>query len=261
MAARAMWKAVLTLGAETVPIKMYAALQDRRVHFRLLDAKDNAPVKQKMINPETESVVSKENIKRGVVSSEGDVVVLEEEELESLQPKPSREIRLLHFLPASAIDRRFYRRPYYLGPDGSLDKYSALVSALAESDRTGLAQWVMRNKSYVGALRVHQGYLLLIALRHAEEVVSVDTVDTPKSVEPNEREVQMSRQLIDMLAADFEPEQYHDEYRERVQSLVQTKASGGKITSRQRRPKPPPPDLSTALEASIAEEKRYARRS
>lgn len=262
MAARAMWKAILTLGNERVPVKMYAALQDRDVHFRLLDAKDDAPVKQAMVNPETEEVVSREHIKRGVISTDGDVVILEEDELAALQPEPSREIRLVHFLPPGAIDRRFYLRPYYLGPDGSLSKYSALIAALKESKREGLAQWVMRKKSYVGALRLHQGYPILIALRHAEEVVSVDTVRTPQGSKPNEREVHMSRQLIEMLAADFEPEQYHDEYRARVEALVKKKAAGGgKVAPLPRRRKKSVPDLTKALEASIAEEKKHARRN
>src|SRR5690606_32743533 len=106
--------------------------------------------------------------------------------------------------------------------------------ALGETGREGLVQWVMRNKSYVGALRVYQGYLLLVALRSADEVVSMDTIRTPKGSEPNEREVQMSQQLIQMLAADFQPEQYHDEYRERVLQLIDSKTAGGRKVARLR---------------------------
>lgn len=262
MAARAMWKGVVVFGKEKIPVKLYSALQDRNVHFRLLDAKDDAPVKQVMVNPETEETVAKEQVKRGVVSAEGDVVLLDEEELEALKPKPSRDIEVLHYLPTGAIDRRFYRRPYYLGPDGSESQYAALVEALRHTHREGLAHWAMRNKSYVGALRVYQDYLLLVTLRSADEVVALNTIRTPKGSEPNEREVQMSQQLIQMLAADFEPEQYHDEYRERVLELIDKKATGaGKVTRlRQRRPKKPPEDLTDVLAASLKQEKRHARR-
>lgn len=261
MAARSMWKAVLTLGNEQIPVKMYAGLQDRDVHFRLLHAKDDAPVKQAMVNPETEQVVPKEQIKRGVVSADGDVVILEDEELASLQPEPSREIQLMHFFPAGSVDHRFYRRPYYLGPDGSDAKYAALIKTLGDMECEGLARWVMRNKSYVGALRLHQGYLLLVALRHADEVVSVTKIRTPQGAEPNEREVEMARALIQMLAADFDPQQYHDEYRERVQELVEAKAAGkGKVTPLRRPRKETVQDLSKLLEASLTEEKKHARR-
>lgn len=262
MAARAMWKAVVVFGKEKIPVKLYSALQDRNVHFRLLDAKDDAPVKQVMVNPETEETVEKEQIKRGVISTEGDVVMLDDEELTALEPEPSREINVLHYVPVGAIDRRFYRRPYYLGPDGSESQYAALAEALDQTGREGLVQWVMRNKSYVGALRVYQGYLLLIALRNADEVVSLDSIRTPKGSEPNEREVQMSQQLIQMLAADFEPEQYHDEYRERVWQLIESKTTGGgKVTRLRQRPAAKPQqDLTDVLEASLNQEKRHARR-
>lgn len=259
MAARAMWKAVVTIGEIKVPVKLYSAIQDRDVHFRLLHAADHAPVKQAMINPETEEVVPRESIKRGYFSPEGDLVVLKEEELESLEPEPSREIRLLHFFPTEVIDHRWYRRPYYLGPDGAIAKYAALISALAESRREGLAQWVMRNKSYIGALRLNQGYPLLMALRHAEEVVSIETMKTPTGRDLDQRELSMAQQLIEMLAADFEPEQYHDEYRERVMELIQTKASGGRVTAIEPRRKARSDDLSKALEASLRKGKELKR--
>lgn len=257
MAARAMWKAVLVIGTEKIPVKFYAALQDRDVHFRLLDAKDDAPVKQVMVNPETEEAVTKDHIKRGVISSEGDVVILDDDELASLEPEPSREIELLQFLPLGTIDRRFYRRPYYLGPDGSDTKYAALIAALENSEREGLARWVMRGKPYVGALRLHRGYPLLVALRYADEVVAISTIRTPKGSEPHEREVQMSQQLIQMLEAEFTPEQYHDEYRERVLQLIEKKTTGhGKVTRLRKRPSQPQQDLSKLLAASLKHEKK-----
>ena len=259
MAARAMWKAVVTIGEIKVPVKLYSAIQDRDVHFRLLHAADHAPVKQAMVNSDTEEVVPKESIRRGFFAREGDLVVLKEEELELLEPEPSREIRLLHFFPPEVIDHRWYRRPDYLGPDGANAKYAALIRALADSRREGLAQWVMRNKSYIGALRLNRGYPLLMALRHAEEVVSIETIKTPTGRELDQRELSMARQLIDMLAADFEPEQYRDEYRERVMELIQTKASGGRVTAIEPRRKARSDDLSKALEASLRKGKELKR--
>lgn len=260
MTARAMWKAVVHIGDQRVPVKMYSALENRDVHFRLLHTADHAPVKQAMVNPETDEIVPKEAIRRGYISPEGDLVMLDNEELESIKPEPSRNITLTHFVPPAEIDHRYYRRPYYLGPDGAMNKYTGLIGALAESGYEGFAQWVMRNKTYVGALRLHQGYPLLIALRHAEEVVSAETLKTPAPTDLDQRELSMSRQLINMLAADFEPEQYIDEYRKRVMDLIHTKASGGKLTPIESHRKAPAEDLSKALEASLQEEQRRARR-
>ncbi len=258
MAARAMWKAIVRVGDVSVPVKLYSAVQDRDVHFRMLHGKDHAPVKQAMVNPETDEVVPRENIRRGFFTPEGDLVMLENEELDTLEPEPSREIHLEHFLPPNVIDHRYYRRPYYLGPDGSSDKYAALIGAMAKSGREGFAHWVMRNKAYIGALRLHQGYPMLIALRHAEEVISVDTMEVPEGNALDKRELDMARQLIQMLEADFEPEQYHDEYRERVLQLIQTKASGGKVKAFRPRAKAASDDLAKALEASLQKERKSA---
>ncbi len=251
MAARAMWKAIVRIGDIRIPVKLYSAIQDRDVHFRMLHEADHAPVKQAMVNPETEEVVPREAVRRGIFTPEGDLVMLEPEELDSLEPEPSREINIEHFLPQDLIDHRYYRRPYYLGPDGSNSQYAALIGALTESNHEGLAHWVMRNKSYTGALRLHAGYPMLIALRHAEEVVSMDAIERPSGADLDKRELDMSRQLVEMLAADFQPEDYHDEYRERVLELIRTKASGGKVAKMRPRRKAPSEDLSKALEASL----------
>ncbi|MGQ9427224.1 non-homologous end joining protein Ku [Gilvimarinus sp. F26214L] len=259
MAARAMWKAVLHVGDARIPVKLYSALQDRSVHFRLLHARDHAPVRQHMVNPETDEIVPYDNVRRGYVTPEGDLVMLSQDELDQLEPDASRDIEVLHFFPGSAIDHRWYRRPYYLGPDGSVGKYAALVRALEDSGREGLARWTMRKKAYVGALRLHQGYPMLMALRSAEEVISLESIETPSGAELDDRELNMAQQLIDMLAADFTPEEYTDEYRERVVELIQTKASGGKVaTFRPRRKPAPSEDLSKALQASLDMEKKRA---
>lgn len=259
MAVRAMWKAVLRIGEERVPVKMYSALQDRDVHFRLLHKKDHAPVRQQLVNPRTDEVVEAETVRRGYFTPEGDLVMLDKAELEHLEPEASRDIELLSFLPPSAIDHRWYRRSYYLGPDEDNKKYAALVQALNETGREGLARWVIRKKAYVGALRLYQGYLMLVALRHAEEVVSVDSLDVPSGRDLDERELSMAHQLIEMLASEFKPEEFSDHYRLRLLKLIKTKASGGKVSLLQAREQPSATeDLRKALEASLQQERKRA---
>lgn len=259
MAARAMWKAVLRFAEVQVPVKLYAAVQDRTVHFRLLHEKDHAPVRQAMVNPETDEVVPYEHTRRAFVTEEKDLVVLREDELAAIEPEPSREIRVTQFLPPEVIDHRWYLRPYYLGPDdGAGGAYSALAEALGRAGREGLARWTMRKKEYVGALRLHDGYPMLIALRHAEELVPLDEIEAPPGPKLDARELDMARRLIDMLAADFDPEAYHDEYRARVEELIETKARGGRVTARRAKPPRPSEDLAGALEASLKQERKRA---
>lgn len=258
MAARAIWKGVLRLGKEQVPVKLYSAIEDRSVHFRLLHQKDHAPVKQAMVDAENNTVVPYEDIRRGYFTDDGDIVLIHKEELEELEPTASRDIRIEYFVPPGEIAYRHYLRPYLLGPDGDDEAYQAFSKALTDSGQEGFARWVMRKKSYIGALRVYQGYLMLITLKTQAEVVDLDAVKVPKGKPLDERELDMAAKLVDMLAEDFDAAAYHDEYREQVLKLIDTKAKGGKVKTFRPRQKKATDDLSEALAASLKKEKKHA---
>ncbi|WP_166251380.1 Ku protein [Marinobacter salicampi] len=251
MAARAIWKGVITFGQVRVPVKLYSAIEDRTVHFRLLHEKDHAPVKQAMVNPQTDARVEFQDTLRAYHTDEGDQVMLSPEELEELRPAKSRDIEVIEFYPPEAIDHRWYDRPYYLGPDGDAEQYAALTEALRDAAQEGLARWVMRNKEYIGALRLYQGYPMLMALRYAEQVVPVEELQAPRGKPLDKRELDMSRQLIGMLESEFDPSEYQDEYRERVLELIEQKQRGGRIKKPPKPKKKASDDLSKALEASL----------
>jgi len=256
--ARAMWKGVIRFADQQVPVKLYAAAEDRSVHFRLLHRKDQAPVKQAMVNPRTDEVVAYETIRRAFVTPERDLVVLDDEELASIEPEPSRDIEILQLLPPAAIDHRWYQRPYYLGPDGAEATYAAFTRALADSGREALTRWVMRRKEYLGALRLEAGYPMLMSLRYAEEVISTEELGAPKGPALAKKELEMARQLVDMLTDTFDPHQYSDQYRGRVEELIQTKARGGKVRKKAPPKRAPAADLTAALEASLTQERKRA---
>lgn len=253
MAARAIWKAVIRFGEVAVPVKLYSAVEDRDVHFRLLHETDLVPVKQRMVHPGTGDPVPWDEIRRGWETGDGRIVVLEDEELEEVEPEPSRDIEITRFLDPAIVNHQWYDRPYYLGPDGDSDAYFALSEALGEEDVEGIARWVMRKREYQGALRREGEHLMLVTLRNAEEVVSADTLPAPGGRELDPREVDMAEQLVAALSADFEPEAFDDEYRERVMELVESKARGETIELREYRARrePSEEDLTGALEASL----------
>ena len=253
MAARAIWKAVLRVDNLEVPVKLYSAIQDKSVHFRLLHRKDHAPVSQEMVSSDTGKPVAKEEVRKAYPLDSARLVRLEPEELESLEPTPSRDIELVRFVKPAEIDHRWYERAYYLGPDGDDASYFAAAEALGKKKLEGLARWVMRKKSYVGALRSEDGYLMLISLRHAEEVVAASSLDAPEGRALDKREIAMGAQLINALAGEFDPAEFEDTYRRRVMELVETKASGGTVKLKAFRPKKTDEDaLTDALEASLA---------
>jgi DNA end-binding protein Ku len=179
-----------------------------------------------MVNPETREEVPNDEIQKGYQIEPGTFVILTEEELEKLRPEPSRDIEITRFVPPEHVSSQWYDRPYYVGPDGDQNDYFALVEALANKNKEGIARWVMRNKEYAGALRSEDGYLMLVTLRHPEEVISAVDLPKPEGRALDKKEIAMAKQLIELLEGEFDPDLFHDEYRERVMEFIEQKAKG-----------------------------------
>jgi DNA end-binding protein Ku len=246
-----MWKGVLCVGDRRVPVKLYSAIQDHDIHFRLLNAKDMAPVTQALVDPNNDKIVPYDQTQRGYAAPGGDMVVLQPDELASLEPQESRDVQLTRFVPVGAIDPQWYDRPYLLGPDESGEAYAALTAALERKNVEGVAHWVMRKKAYVGALRARDGHLLLVSLRHSGEVVPIDSLALPDGPKLDPKELAMAGQLMGMLEEDFDPTAYRDEYRDRVLGLIESKKLGKKPNLKIVRSKPRGGDLAAMLAASL----------
>lgn len=263
MAARAMWKARLVLGDEEVPVKLYAGVEDRQVRFNLLHRGDRVRVEQRMVHPDTGDEVPPEERQKGLEVERGVYVVLGEDELSSLEPEASREIRVTRFVPPETLDHRWYDRPYFLGPDGDLETYFALAAALESQGREGVARWVMRNKSYIGALRSDGRALRLVTLRHSGEVIDASELPTPAGRDLSKREIEMAENLVEALAAPFDPEAYRDDYREAVRQLVEAKVRGEDVPVAEAPEEPATADeddLEALLAASLGEKGRSGKR-
>jgi DNA end-binding protein Ku len=256
MAARAIWKGILKIAANKVPVKLYSAVQDRTVHFHILDASSKQPVKQRMVDPDTDEEVPKETIERGLEVKRGTFILINEQELAKFAPKASRDVEITRFVPPARINHQWYERPYYLGPDGDTAGYFALAKALESSEREGVARWVMRDKQYIGALSANNGYLVLVTLRHAEEVISAKQLPKPSGRALDNREIRMAEQLVTALEDEFRPGEYHDEYRERVMQFIEAKAKGRRPKLQVIRQKRAPSSLADALSASLKQAKR-----
>ena len=251
--ARAMWKGDITIGRTTIPVKMFSAVQDQGVHFRLLHETDKQPVKQHMVNPETDEVVEHADVRKGYVDDGGIVVMLDDEELDALKPEPSRDIEITRFVPRTAISHGWYDRPYWLGPDsGGNGSYFALARALEEEEKEGVAKWVMRGKEYVGALVAESGYLMLITLRHAGEVVESKDLPRLAGRALDRKEVTLAQQLVSALEGEWNPAEFQDEYRDRLMEFIKSKAKGRAPKVKKIRPKKETTkSLADVLEASL----------
>jgi len=261
MAARAIWKGDLKLGTTRVPVKLYSAVQDKTVRFHVLDDRAKKRVKQHMVDPDSGEEVPAEEIQKGYEIEPGKYVILTEEDLEKLEPPPSRDIEIVEFVPQTKISQQWYERPYFLAPDGDEKEYFALAEALTNTEREGIAHWVMRNKYYAGALRAVDDYLALFTLRDAKEVILADDLTKPSGAAPTQKELAMAKQLVEMLQGEFDPAEYKDEYRERVMEFIEKKAKGHAPKLKAVKPKRKTAALDSVLAKSIDALRRKEKRA
>lgn len=260
---RAIWKGVITLGLINVPVKLFTAVRERTIRFRMLHDADLVPVQQKMVSEKSGREVEPEDRAKGFEISKDQYVLLSDEEVESVKAQASREISIDTFVDAGAIEPIYYQRTYYLGPDKGGEKgYRLFAEALAGSKKIAIARFVMRGKEYLGAIREKEGHLLLETMHWGEEVESPGELPIPAKIKTTDRELKMAQGLIDSLSARFDPEQYHDDYTDRVMEMIEKKAAGEE-------PAPPPkyPRLATAevdltemLKASLEQAKSRGKK-
>jgi DNA end-binding protein Ku len=258
--ARAIWKGVIELGKVELGVKVYSAVEDRTIHFHMLHEKDHAPVEQHLIRKDTGKDVPRSDIRKAFAVSKNTAVILEPEDLEKLVPPESRGINVCRFVAPSLLGDQWFERPYYLGPDGDATDYFAFAQALERKNVIGIVRWVMRKKRYVGALTALDGYLTLSTLRRADQVLRFSGIEPSKTVSPAPHELKLAEQLVTAIESDFDPERWHNEYRERLCRLIEAKARGEKIERVRPKRKAPQGNLADSLRASIAatKEKKVA---
>jgi DNA end-binding protein Ku len=246
---RSIWSGAISFGLVNVPVKLYSAVSRKNVRFHQLHDKDHTRIQQKRVCPADGEEVAYENIVKGYEISPDRYVVIEPEELEALDPKKTRAIEIQEFVDLDEIDPIYFDHPYYLAPDtGATKAYRLLLSAMKETNKVAIARVVIRQKENLVAIRATGDVMTMATMVFHDEVISPGTIDEI----PEEGEVEMAQQLIDSLSSDFEPEKYHDEYRERVLELIEAKAAGQEITIQAPEEPAAVPDLMAALEQSLA---------
>jgi DNA end-binding protein Ku len=255
MPARAVWKGELAAGRDRLPVKLYSAVEDRKVHFRMLDRKHRKPVHQRIVRKTDGKEVPREEQLKAFPLDRDAAVILRPDELKQVQPEASREIELLRFVPRAALSEQWYDRPYYVGPEKDASAYFALARELEKSGLVGIGRWVMRGSSYVGALTPLDGYLTLITLRRAEQILEVSGVEIPASQKPAPKEVQLAEQLIESISGDFDPAAWKDEYHDRVCRMIADKARGKVIHLKAPKAKRATTDLADTLSRMLEQVK------
>lgn len=253
--ARPIWSGTISFGLVNIPVKLFTAARDRDVHFHMLSKDGHCRLRQKLVCPETGEEFEFKDTTRGYEIAPDDYVIVTDKELESLKPEAGRSIEIVDFVDLDEIDPIYYDRPYYLAPDeGGRHGYRLLLEAMDRSRKVGIARFVMRSKEYLAALRPAGDVLVLETMRYHDEIVPArEVVGNVGKVKVNEREREAAERLIEALVNAFEPEKYHDEYRERVEELLERKAAGKEIKAQPARPREPTSviNLMEALQQSI----------
>jgi len=258
--ARSIWSGSISFGLVNIPVKLYTAVREERVAFHLLHDQDKVRLKQKMVCPADGKEVHREHMVRGYEISPEKYVIVHDEELEAAAPKSSRVIELQDFVDLESIDPVYFDRPYYLAPQQHAEKaYRLLVEAMEKTRKVGIAKFTMRSKEYLVALRAVEGVICLETMHFNDEVTQPEDVeDAPRDIKVDTRELNIAEKLINSLSTDFKPEQYHDEYRERVMELIKKKAHGEEVVIQPHREEKSTrtADLMAALEASLAKARK-----
>jgi DNA end-binding protein Ku len=256
---RSIWSGSISFGLVNVPVKLVTATSTKDVRFHQLHATDGGRINQRRVCSLDDQEVDYSEIVKGYEIHRGQYVIVEPEELEALAPESSRSIEIEEFVELAAIDPLFFDHSYYLVPDDVAARpYALLVEAMAGTGKVGIGRFVLRTKQYLAALRPRDGALVLSTLLFADEVVETTDLEvkTTGDTKPSERELSMARQLVNSLSAEWEPEKYKDDYREKVLGLLEAKAEGNEFAMPEEPERPAPVvDLMAALEASLARAK------
>jgi DNA end-binding protein Ku len=252
---RPLWTGSLNFGLVNVPVRLTSAVRDLDLHFRQLHAKDHQPLETRRVCSEEDKEVDYEEV-GNAYDLDGEQVILTDEELSAADPKKTRTIEIESFVNLDEIDPIYYDHPYYLMPagetDGTVRAYRLLTEVMARTDRVALGRFVMRTKEYLVAIRTREQALTLSTMRFHDEVRPTKAIGgvTGRTAK---KELDGAVKLIEALSVEWDPTNYEDCYRKRLEAIVRKKRKGGEIKAPEvdKTAADPVPDLMAALEETL----------
>ncbi|HEX8877741.1 MAG TPA: Ku protein [Phycisphaerales bacterium] len=231
---RPVWKGHVSFGLVNVPVTLYPAEQRSDLKLHMLDSRNNSRIRYERVNEETGEEVPWDSIVRGYEYSDGNYVVLSDEELKRAAPEVTKTVEIQSFVNADEIDPIYFDTPYYLEPGKGGDKgYVLLRDAMKDSGRVGIAKVVIRTRQYIAALSPHGDALILELLRYPQEIRSIKDLKLPagpaKAHGVSAPELKVARTLIDAMAGEWDPDQYTDEYRTELMKWIEKRMESGDV--------------------------------
>jgi DNA end-binding protein Ku len=248
------WSGYLTFGLISMPVRLFSGARSNHISFNMLHRDDLSRVKQQLYCPVDERVVERSEIVKGYEYRKGEYVVIEPEEIKRIEPKTAKAMEILEFVKEDEIDPIYFESSYYLMPEEAGRRpYALLQKALAESKYVAIAKIMMHNREYTVFLRPQKGGLVLHTMYYQDEVREVEGFGD-LDVELKDAELKVAHQLVEALAADWEPEKYHDTFQENLKKLIKAHLEGKEVTEVEKPKKPAQVvDLMAALKESLAQ--------
>jgi DNA end-binding protein Ku len=248
---RAIWTGAITFGLVNVPVRLYSAIEEHKLHFHFVHEADDSPIGYQKICKAEDKPVPDAEIVKAFEFEPGEYVYMEDEDFEAARVEGYKTIDITDFVPYAEIDPIYFAKTYYVGPQEGADKvYSLLVKAMEDSELAAIAKFVMRDRQNLGALRVRDGVITLEQLYFADEIRSVDEIK-PSNGAVSREELAMAAQLIDNFSGRFRPEKYKDTYRDALCKIIEAKRAGKEVHAAAPLEEDEPPDLLAALRASL----------
>src|SRR6266704_3252829 len=257
---RSIWKGVMSFGMVAIPVRLYLATESSsKVSFNLLCPEHRSRIKYKRYCVEGDHEVAWGDVVRGYEYEKGNYVELTDENLEKLPLRSSKAIDITGFIKDEELPGSlYYQSAYYLEPEKSADKpYALLNKTLAKTGRVAIAKFALRDRERLVSVRPQDGALLMNTLHWPDEIRSTEDLDVPEDVKVSPAELKMAENLVGMMATDFEPAEYKDEYKQAVLKLVEAKVQKKEVIEA---PEPEAEttvvDLMSALKASVEKAKK-----
>jgi DNA end-binding protein Ku len=225
---RAMWKGSVSFGLVNVPVKMYTATSSQDVSFHQVHREDGGRIRYKRVCSVCGEEVSYDEIAKGYEADDGQMVILTDEDLADLPIAGSREIEVERFVPAEQIDPMLLEKSYYLQPENTGTKpYALLREVLEQSDKMALVHVAIRTRSVMAVLRVRDDVIVMQTMMWPDEIRQPDFENLPDGSDLKPQEIAMAASLVDSLSGDYDADEFSDEYRVAVESLIEAKLSKG----------------------------------
>jgi len=257
--ASSIWMGHLTFGLISIPIRLFAAARSERISMNQLHKECHTRIRQPQFCPTCNRAVERSEIVKGYEYEKDQYVLFSEEELDKIEPASAQAMEILEFVKLDEVDPLYYDASYYLTPEDAGKKaYQLLLLAMEESGHGAIAKLTMHQREHIVMVRPRAQGLTLHTLFYADEVRQVAEYGQPDKTELKDAEKKLALQLIESLAAPFNPEKYRDEYRESLRAMIAAKLKGQEIAAAPHPKLAPVIDLMEALKKSLAEKQAAA---